>query len=403
MKKLIVFMLVALISFFLFTMPIFAFSLKEGEDIRITVGADDDVYAVGRSVTVTADINGDLVVAGGNVEVNGDVSEDLIAAGGYLNLNGNIGDDVRVSGGVININGGIKDDLIVAGGQITLGDNTGVGGDLIVYGGTIKVNGEIAGGAVLNGGDISITGKIDGNVEIDGVANLVIASSAEIGGNVSYKSVNEAIISDGAIIKGEVEATILEKAEEIKIAKKAPAAFFTATYLGAKVVSFVSLFVLGIILILAIPSVFKKFNERMRTTLGRCVGAGAIMLFGVPIGVLVLFIVSVVLFITLIGAGMGIVALTLNSVLIILYALSIYLSTIFLSFFIGRMILYRTNLNTDKYGWKVLMYLIGLVIVIGLYSIPFVGWVFRFAGILFGFGGLMLVIKDWLIGLKRQK
>jgi uncharacterized membrane protein len=67
------------------------------------------------------------------------------------------------------------------------------------------------------------------------------------------------------------------------------------------------------------------------------------------------------------------------------------------------MILYRTSLDLNKYGWKVLMYLIGLAIVIALYSIPFVGWVFRFAGILFGFGGLMLVIKDWLAGLKKSK
>ena len=148
---------------------------------------------------------------------------------------------------------------------------------------------------------------------------------------------------------------------------------------------------------------FNKFNERMRTTLGRCVGAGALMLFGVPIGSLILFIVSILLFVTLIGAGLGIVAITSNFILIILYTLLIYLSTVFLSFFIGRMILYKTSLDAGKYGWKVLMYLIGLVILMVLYSVPFVGWLFRFAGILFGFGGLMLVIKDWLAGLKKRR
>lgn len=403
MKKILVFILAAVMSFFLFTAPIFAFDIEEGEAIEITAGTDDDVYAIGRSVTLTADINGDLVAAGGNVEIDGNVSEDLIVAGGYLNLNGDIGDDARVTGGMININGMVEDDLIVAGGQITLGSNTSVGGDLVVYGGTVKVNGEIAGNAVLNGGDINISGKIDGNVKVDEATNLTIASGAEIKGDVSYKSVNEATISDNAVIKGEIKATIIEKVEKVEVAKKAPITFFTATYIGAKVVSFVSLFILGIVLILAIPAVFRKFNDRMRTTLGRCVGAGAIMIFGVPLGALVLFVVSILLFITLIGAGLGVIAFTSNFVLIILYALLIYLSTVFLSFFIGRMILYKTSLDINKYGWKVLMYLIGLVIVMALYSVPFVGWVFRFTGILFGFGGLMLIIKDWLVSLKKNK
>lgn len=55
----------------------------------------------------------------------------------------------------------------------------------------------------------------------------------------------------------------------------------------------------------------------------------------------------------------------------------------------------------NKYGWKVLAYLIGLAVVVVVCSILFVGWMFSFAGVLFGFGGLMLIIKDWLAGLKR--
>jgi len=37
-----------------------------------------------------------------------------------------------------------------------------------------------------------------------------------------------------------------------------------------------------------------------------------------------------------------------------------------------------------------------------VYSIPFVGWIIRIAGILFGFGGLMLVIKDWFVEFKKM-
>jgi hypothetical protein len=57
----------------------------------------------------------------------------------------------------------------------------------------------------------------------------------------------------------------------------------------------------------------------------------------------------------------------------------------------------------DKYGWKVLAYLIGLAIIMIVYSIPFVGWVIRFAGILFGLGRLALIFKDMIVQAHRKK
>lgn len=402
MRKLLVFIMVAVMSFFLFATPIFAFTAKSGDEVNITDSINDDVCAFGSNVTVSGDIDEDLITAGGRIVVDGNVSGDLMVAGGYLNLNGDVGDDARITGGVITVNGKIRDDLIIGGGQITLGDSSAVGGDLIVSGGTIEIDGEVLGNAVLSGGSISISGKINGNVKITGVGDLTITGDAEIAGDVTYSSVNKASISEDAIIGGELKETIVEKAKEVKAVKKASVAFLAATYFGGKVVSFLSLFVLGIILLLAIPKVFSKFNDRMRITVGRCVGAGAIMLFGMPIGMLILFIISIILFVTVIGAGLGVVALSSNAILIILYALLIYVSSIFLSFFIGRMVLSKTSLDMNKYGWKVLAYLVGLVIIVVVYSIPFVGWMFRFAGVLFGFGGLMLIIKDWLMSLKKS-
>ena len=132
-----------------------------------------------------------------------------------------------------------------------------------------------------------------------------------------------------------------------------------------------------------------------------CVGAGAITLFGVPVGIISIFIIAVFLFITVIGAGLGILTISANLILIILYAVLIYVSAVFLSYFIGEKILSKTRLNLKKYGWKVLAYLIGLVIIVIVFSIPFAGWIFKLAGILFGLGGLTLIVKDWLLKFKK--
>jgi len=169
-----------------------------------------------------------------------------------------------------------------------------------------------------------------------------------------------------------------------------------ATYIGSRVVSFLSMFIIGIILLLAIPVIFQKFNNRMKTSFGFCVAGGAITLFGVPVAMAILGLIGVLLLITVVGAGLGILAFTANALIAILYFVLIYTSTAFLSFLLGEVILSKSRLNLQKYGWKVLAYLIGLTIIMIVYSIPFIGGVAKFAGVLFGLGGLAMVLKDYI-------
>jgi len=403
MRKIWIFITVAAVSFFMCALPLFAFTVKSGEDVSITTSLNDDVYAFGSNILVIEDIEGDLIAAGGRIEVKGKVSQDLMVAGGMINLGGDVGDDVRTAGGIITISGNIGDDLMAAGGQITVKNDANVGGELMVSGGTISIGGEVIGDALLSGTNITISGKINGSVKIDDVEELTVTDGAEIAGDLEYRSAMKADISDKAKIGGEVKETIKVVEKEVEVVSKAPWAVFSATYFGSKMISFLSLFVLGIILLLAVPKFFEKFIDRMKRTLGYCVGAGAIMLFGVPIGALIIFLISIILFITLIGAGLGLLGIASNAIIIVLYALFIYTSTVFLSYFIGRMILIKTSLNMSKYGWKVLAYLVGLAVVVVAYSIPFAGWVIRFAGVLFGFGGIALVLKDMIFKPKESK
>jgi hypothetical protein len=130
--------------------------------------------------------------------------------------------------------------------------------------------------------------------------------------------------------------------------------------------------------------------------LGYCVAGGAIMLFGVPFGLGVLCFAGILLCMTIIGAGLGVLLFASSTMLTIIYCVLIFTSTAFLAYFIGQFILSRTKINHEKYGWKVLSYLIGLAIIMAIYAIPFAGGFARFAGILFGFGGLIMLLKDWI-------
>ncbi|MBN2073893.1 MAG: hypothetical protein JW770_08125 [Actinobacteria bacterium] len=406
MRKLPVFLLVVFIIVFLSTSSLWAQESERQGDSSFSTRLNDDIYVFGSDISITEDVAGDLVMAGGRIDVDGNTAQDLMVAGGMITINGDVMDDIRAAGGVISIAGNVADNLLAVGGQISISKEAVVGGALVISGQTINISGAVENNATLSGGDITISGKIDGDVKIEGVENLKVTSSAEITGDLIYSSANRADISGDAIIGGEVEETIVKKAEPGKLkagAERTAWAIFTASYIGGRIINFLGLFVLGIILILAMPGFFQKFNDRMKHAPGYCVGGGAIVLFGVPIVSLVVFIITILLFITIIGSGAGIVAIASNVIMLIVYGLLIYLSTIFLSYFLGRTILSKTTLNMEKYGWRVLAYLIGLVIIMIVYSIPFAGWVIRFAGILFGLGGISLVLKDLMVKACRKK
>ena len=404
MKKIIVFLLAVSVILFISAAPLWALDSEKQDDSSFSTRFNDDLYVFGSDLFITEDVAGDLVMAGGRINVDGNTAQDLMVAGGMITINGDVGDDIRTAGGTINISGDVEDDLLGVGGQISISEASVIGGALVLTGGTLDIACAVEDNAILSGETITISGKIDGDVKIDDVESLKITGSAEITGDLVYSSSTRANISDDAVIGGEVKETIVKevKPETLKDGRTL-GAVFTATYYGGKIIAFLGLFILGIILILAIPGFFQKFNDRMKNNLGYCVGGGAIVLFGVPIASSIIFILSILLFITIIGSGLGIVAMASNVIMLIVYGLLIYFSTVFLSYLLGRVILSKTSLNMDKYGWKVLAYLIGLVIIMIVYSIPFVGWIIRFAGILFGLGGLSLILKDLMVKGCRKK
>ena len=405
MKKILIFISVFILCIFGFASPVLALTTKGGENLNISESIEDDVYAFSNTVTLTGDVSGDFVAAGSQVNILGRVTGDLLAAGGSITVSGEIGDTARIAGGMITVNNNLKKDLLAAGGQVEISENSVISGDAAINAARIVINGDVGGNLKLSAADVIINGKVGETVEINS-SNIKIGDNAEISGNLNYTSDKEASISANASINGKTNwtKTVTDTTKKLEVSpgiKKGAAALFTATWIGSKVVRFLSCFVLGIILLLIVPWAFKKFNERMKKSLGYCVGGGAIVLFGAPIVMFIVLIIAIILFATIIGSLLGVIAVFGNFYLILSYALLLFVSNIFLSFFIGNLILQKGVKNLHKYGWKVLALLIGLVITSVLFAIPFVGWIVQLAAILFGLGGLVMIIKDWFSSFRK--
>ena len=407
LKRVLLFISLVSIVFFAFASPLFAFTVKGGKDVTVSENVNDDLYVSGSTVFVTGNIDGDLVTSGGRLTVDGKVTEDLMIAGGFIDVNGEIGDDIRAAGGVITINSPVADDLVVAGGTLNITDKAVIGGDLVITGGEVNIAGDVNGKLIASGGNITISGKIGKDAEIGDVGNLKIESSAEINGNLTYQSSQKAQIADGAKITGEVKFTEVKEPVKTKTpvevqpaAVAAPLGIFSwmfgVTYLISMIVAFLSLFVIGLILLKVIPMFFRKFNDRMKSSPGICAGAGAITIFGIPVGILMAWVIGLVLILTVIGLGIAGLLFASTVIVIVLYWVLIYVSIIFVAFLIGELILSKSKLDLSKYGWKVLAYFIGLAILMVVYAIPVLGSIVMFLGVLFGVGGISILIWDWI-------
>ena len=448
MKKSILFICILVISLFVVATPLFALTSDGGRTINIREDIDDNLYLWGGAVSVRSNINGDLFVAGGRFNLNGDIAEDLVAIGAFGYTGGKVGGDVRVTGGVITLNGQVEGEVTVAGGVVIIDTACLIKGDLLVSGGSVNMLGEVEGDLIASGGSIEILGDIRGNAEIKNASALNIRNTATIGGDLVYSSGREAGISDGAEIKGDIifnerviapvqasatdlmRSTGLEKdlmtyaaaldnsivsdstketllnfgadkpEEEKQTFWGAITGFFSgifaAIYITTRISYFLGMFIFGIVLILAIPALFRRFNDRMKSSPGKCAAGGAITLFGIPIGIAIILAIALVLLVTIIGAAFGFILFAAGGVAAIMYVVLVFVSTIFLSYLIGELILSRSKLDPSKYGVKVLAFFIGFIILELIYAIPVIGQIAQLFGILFGLGGLSIIIYEWL-------
>ena len=330
---------------------VLAFNVRSGDIVTVTSGEviDGDLYIAGKTIIIDSTINGDLIAAGQTIMVNGIVNGSIIAAAQTVNINGEVTHAVRVIGETLNIGGTIGRDLLVACRDFSMVSTAEIGGDLLLGASTARIDGLIK-------GDIN-----------SGVNRLTIASTASIQGKLNYISKNEANIQSGAQIRG----TITHKLPDVKKGLEAKAGIGVWWI----VIGFLMTLVLGIIIVLLAPRRVKAVTESIRTRPWASLGWGAVILVATPI-------VALIVCITIIGLPLGLIAL-------VLYAIAIYLAQLFVGLLIGQLIIGAFR-GVETRAALVGALVLGLAILRLLRLIPFVGFFFGLATVLFGLGAILV-------------
>lgn len=335
--------------------------IEEGETIN------DDLYVAGSTIQINGTVNGDLIAAGNSITVDGNVTGSTFLAGSDVGISGRIGNSARVASGNLSVHGDIGRDLIAGAGTVDVQRNSNIRRDFVGGSSDARMDGQIGRNVIGSMEKLQINGTVNGTVKVD-VSNLTVGSGARIGGDLRYKSANEAQIANGADIEGDVDMTRVEKRRG-----RRPAVL----YIGAALFSLLWLLALGVALFLLFPRFGNDFNRTLESKPWVSLGWGFLILILTPFAFLILLI-------TVIGVPIAFV-------LLFLYIVAIYVTKIYVGYFVGSRIFAALGKVTHWF-WPLF---VGLLVVVILSAIPFIGWLSRLAIVLFGLGALILTLTDY--------
>lgn len=381
MKKVFVFFLLAFVSLIL-AIPVFAQTLENGEVVTLPKDktVDSDYFAWGERVTISGTVNGDTYVGGGNVLVDGTINGDLFVGGGSVTIRGNILKDLRAAGGQVSVAGKVEGNVTAAGGNVDIQDSAQISGSVTGAGGDIKIFSPIGRGATLAGGNVTIGNSINGDI-LAGVGNLALTSNAQAQ-NVTYYSSKKADIQEGAQIKGQISQKLPPKAKEKQeTAKK----ILTGARLIFAILSLVSSLIIGYIFTKFLPNFTNSAALRIRKNPFGMFLAGFLALVLIPI-------LSVLLLITVVGIPIGLITL-------VGYAISLYLSKLFVAVAVGQVILSRDKRSQDLF----LALAGGLIAYLVLTLIPVIGPIVTFLTLTVGLGTILFTKKEFIQNFRDKK
>jgi len=288
-----------------------------------------------------------------------------------VRVSGKVSDDVRAAGGTIVFDGSVGKNVSVAGGSVRVSKTSTIEGGLLAACGNLDVSGDVAKSAMVASGQMTVTGMVKGNVRFTG-ERLSVVQGATIGGdlNAFVKDTSGVEIADGSVIgKTDLKAHA-EKAAAL-ILGYSPFRFWV------KVLWILSLIATTLVLLL----VCRKQLTGIGTTILQKPGISA--LWGVA-GVILIPVAIGLLCITIIGIPLALFLLAV-------YLWLLYLSQLSLGVALGQRFFGGGTAATGRLFWAIAL---GIIIIHILTFIPYLRFFVILAGLVFGVGALLLVIKD---------
>ncbi len=355
--------------------PCFGLVVKGGDAVKIAADEiiDDDLIIFAQSIDIDGTVDGDVVAFAQAVTITGTVNGTITCGAATVKIDAQGVNSIWAAARSIEISGSVDKNVLIAGQSLCICDGALIGKDVKAYGERLDVEGEVDGTITGGVGFFDMEG-ISGNVNIN-AGKSRIGSEAQIDGDLIVEGESEPNIEDGAIITGETKFKKFIK-------RKKTDTFALARVLGVfvlmlRVIDFIAKLIVGIILITLSMKFVRRIMDTLLSKPLKSLGFGFLVFIIIPAAVLILFAV-------IIGFPFAILG-------IYIYSILLYLSSIFVGLVVGEKViqLFKKEGAVSLY----LSFILGFVILTLLGMIPVLGFIIKFAVILFGMG--MLYTGTW--------
>lgn len=342
------------------------------EVVRILGTAAGDVVAAGRRIELEGVVAENLYAAGRTVLIDGTVRGDILALGADVEISGSAEGGIRAAAGSVFIEGTVNGDVVCAGGEIFLSPNAVISGDLVVASDAVEVAGTVHGKLTGSADRVVLAGTVDHDIELRVGKELELQPAAQVRGDLVYRSRRPLQLQNPEAVEGEIVYIEVEPEEG-------------GGWLGwvGRIWFWLATLAVGLIVVwLARPQVVAALDRTLNRPLPT-LGSGAIALIGMPIAVLVSF-----LLIVLIPFGL---------ILLAAYFIFGYVGLILSGAFLGQQILRLLGERRDS---PYLALVAGVTALFLLALVPLLGDLIWLLGVVVGFGMVGLGLVE---GFQRRR
>ena len=323
---------------------------------------------IDNEVNLKDDVNGSTFLAGADISMKSKAEGISFMAGNKVVFEGE-SEYIALAGNSLEVKGLVTKDAFIAGSIVTLEKDSDLQRDVLIGGADVDIYGSIGRNISIYGSNVNISGAtISGNVQIY-ATNIKVDKDTVINGNLSYPKDAEVSIAKD-VVKGKIEKTKAIKTEEDGFAVMLMGEFW----------SFLSLLIVFAVISLVIPRVFTRmhkeydkfdFNKGLETFT-----KGLLFMILLPIVIFILLLMSF--------------GIPLAFILLALYFITIYLSTIFTGYLIGYK-LWQRFFNKDIN--MLVVGILGILVLFILSLIPGISFIVSSISMIIGIGIIYDVLK----------
>ena len=334
----------------------------------------EELWLQAETVDIAGKTANDLFCIGSTCTLSGEFAEDLWSAGRIVTYSGSTRQHVRLAATSISFSGAAGNNVMCFGTTADITEQARINGNVLMGGETCFFQGKTTGNLTMFAVHATLSGTVDGTAVILS-DDIVVQSGTHIKGNLEYLSKNELILNAGVIIDGKLVRRSLPVTPQADTSWRST--LLTQAYF------FMGILLAGLLWAALFPEATGFAVGMIRESSLKCLLTGLIALVVIPL-------IVIMLLITVVGIPLG-------AILGATFASMVYLSKIFPAYFIGVLVLRRTNGARFSNYFSILS--TGLLIIYGAALLPTMGlfvWLFSTS---LGLGAFLLA----LIRMRRDK